>query len=201
VNLIVGQNNVGKTTALEALWLYANGARSDAIYRLLVSRDELVADEDVDSRENEVDIASLFHGRVLAPYQDVSISLGEAMPPFAKVKIWFSLVERVLSSEPATATYHEVGADKARAAEGDVFPAIVISNGEQRNLVIRRGLTWAAALRRTRGMSADAGTPFIHATGADHHTVLRWWDSVALQEADPFMGLHRSNAAGDKGRP
>jgi hypothetical protein len=184
VNLVVGQNNVGKTTLLEALWLYANGGRSDAIYKLLVSREELFGDDDVDSREIEVDLASLFHGRVLTVDQDVTISLGEAIAPFHKVQIGFALVEQILSSEPAPVAYQEIDVGKARSAEGEVFQAIVISAGHQRSLIVRRGRTWARALRRLRTVSADTGVPFIHAIGADEDTVMRWWDSVALQEAE-----------------
>lgn len=184
VNLVVGRNNSGKTTFLEALWLHANGGRSDAIYRLLASREELVGDDGVDSRDVEVDVASLFHGRVLAPEQDVTISLGEASAPFKKVTIGVSLVERMLSSEPAPPKYREIPLDKARTADGDVYPAIVISAGQQRTLIVRREGTWSRALRRLRGVTGDPGTPFIHASGSDEETVLRWWDSVALHEAE-----------------
>lgn len=40
VNLIVGKNNVGKSSLLEALWLYANHGSPDVIWKILESRDE-----------------------------------------------------------------------------------------------------------------------------------------------------------------
>ena len=43
VNLIVGKNNVGKTSLLEALWIYAEGGSRLTLRRLILSRDE--ADE------------------------------------------------------------------------------------------------------------------------------------------------------------
>jgi len=40
VNLIVGRNNVGKTSLLEAVWLYASGGAPSAIWDILEVRDE-----------------------------------------------------------------------------------------------------------------------------------------------------------------
>ncbi|ABX06308.1 ATP-binding protein [Herpetosiphon sp.] len=40
VNLIVGKNNIGKTSLLEAIWLYANRGSSVTIYDILKDRDE-----------------------------------------------------------------------------------------------------------------------------------------------------------------
>ncbi len=40
VNLIVGKNNVGKTSLLETLWLYANEGDPTTIWRILETRDE-----------------------------------------------------------------------------------------------------------------------------------------------------------------
>ena len=41
VNLIVGENNVGKTALLEALWIYARRGKIDTLLNLLFSRDEI----------------------------------------------------------------------------------------------------------------------------------------------------------------
>ena len=40
VNLFVGKNNVGKTSLLEALWVYANQGSPLVLWSLLESRDE-----------------------------------------------------------------------------------------------------------------------------------------------------------------
>lgn len=184
VNLLVGQNNSGKTTFLEALSLFAHDARPDAIYKLLAGREELVGGENGDSRDVEVDIASLFHGRVYAPEQDVAISLGEAHAPRHKVTIKASIVQRILSSGPAPAMFQEITPDDARAADVEVYPAIAVEAGSQRSLVVRDRGTWSRALRRPRGIVSDLDAPLIHAVASDEEAVLRWWDSVALQAAE-----------------
>jgi AAA15 family ATPase/GTPase len=55
VNLIVGKNNVGKTSLLEALWIYAEGGSRLALRRLLLSRDEADETDLNDSSESRVE--------------------------------------------------------------------------------------------------------------------------------------------------
>lgn len=45
VNLIVGKNNVGKTSVLEALWIYAEQGEPAFLHRLLTQRDEVATDQ------------------------------------------------------------------------------------------------------------------------------------------------------------
>src|SRR5215813_3674686 len=40
VNLVVGKNNVGKSSLLEALWLYANQGHPVVVWKILEARDE-----------------------------------------------------------------------------------------------------------------------------------------------------------------
>ncbi len=50
VNLITGKNNVGKSSLLEALWLYARGGTAEVIRDLLIYRDEVPTQEQFSSR-------------------------------------------------------------------------------------------------------------------------------------------------------
>jgi len=40
VNLVVGKNNVGKSSLLEAIWLYANHGHPAIVWKILETRDE-----------------------------------------------------------------------------------------------------------------------------------------------------------------
>src|SRR2546421_5881225 len=65
VNLIVGKNNVGKTTLLEALRLYAHRASARVLEELLSSRDEVRRDTVQRLRREEpasLAYEHLFHG-------------------------------------------------------------------------------------------------------------------------------------------
>src|SRR5437764_1333548 len=66
VNLIVGKNNVGKTTLLEALRLYARPGTLEDLLGVLTSRDELQWTKPEDWNRAQVypfPVDRLFHGR------------------------------------------------------------------------------------------------------------------------------------------
>ena len=78
VNLIVGKNNVGKSSILEALRLYANPSPR-TLLDLISTRDEF--DQPRSQRPNGrrsslVPIGALFHGRVAIPDRTPPISIG-----------------------------------------------------------------------------------------------------------------------------
>ncbi|RYD60538.1 MAG: ATP-binding protein [Verrucomicrobiaceae bacterium] len=61
VNLIVGKNNVGKTTVLEALKVYANGAAAPwEVRRLLERRQELLRGTARDKTQSSIDIERIY---------------------------------------------------------------------------------------------------------------------------------------------
>ncbi len=79
VNLIVGKNNVGKTSVLDALHLYANPGSPRVLLDLVSSRDEF--DQPHASRSNghrptPVPVAAVFHSREAIPDQTPAISIG-----------------------------------------------------------------------------------------------------------------------------
>lgn len=65
VNLLVGKNNTGKTSVLEAVYLWANYGRFDKIYEILEARDGLfeAGSEDQNLRSKAL-LASLFTNRI-----------------------------------------------------------------------------------------------------------------------------------------
>ncbi len=188
VNLIVGKNNVGKTTLLEALWLYAGGCRPESIRELLIGRQEILPDRDPDTRDLEIELGSLFRGRLMGPNSDREISLGPSATSDETFKIRLTSVERVESPEssaPATTyIYEEISQGGARKIEGELFPALTITRGDNRQIIVRRNGSWSRALRRNRVSRSDIGPPFLRAGGVDDDVVGRWWDAVALLESE-----------------
>lgn len=73
VNLIVGANNCGKTSALEAINLLTSRGRTDSLWSVLSPRGEQVLIENQRSRNVELDIRHLFHGHELEPSSSFSI--------------------------------------------------------------------------------------------------------------------------------
>lgn len=81
INLIVGKNNVGKSSLLEALALYASQGSPQAILELLISRNEIQEDTRKLPEEEEIDamlaIRHLFHGRPNIGSSVRAIQIGE----------------------------------------------------------------------------------------------------------------------------
>ncbi|MFO1367489.1 MAG: AAA family ATPase [Marinagarivorans sp.] len=61
VNLIVGQNNVGKSSFLEALEIYANNGTLDSFYKIAKRRNELVVDIKSPEQRERVDLRNFFY--------------------------------------------------------------------------------------------------------------------------------------------
>ncbi|REJ87178.1 MAG: ATP-binding protein [Planctomycetota bacterium] len=184
VNLIVGKNSVGKTTLLEALWLYASQMRPEAIHDVLVAREELLTEQDPESREVEVDIPALFFGRRFGPEYNNDIVLGPATDSHEQMGLRMTWVERTLSSEPAPPTYVEYTEEDFEIADGEVFPALKTMQGDSEQFFVKRYDSWFRTLRRTRGRSVESSPPFLRAGSVDSEMIGRWWDAVSLTESE-----------------
>src|ERR1700730_9586283 len=65
VNLLVGQNNSGKTSVLEALYLLASQGDPVSLWRVLWRRSERLPDRPNRNQQPELDICHLFTGHDL----------------------------------------------------------------------------------------------------------------------------------------
>lgn len=97
VNLIVGKNNVGKSSLLEALMVYAHQGSPQNIWQLLESRDEIQRYSSLEPEreiEEALAIKHLFHGRSDIGQQDSTILIGELDSPESQLSIaagWYRL--------------------------------------------------------------------------------------------------------------
>ena len=83
VNLIVGKNNSGKSTVLEALRLYADNAQPALLEAIAAEHDEKVRAGDVDlgSIDQVLPFQDFFTGRVFPSNDGVPISIGSLTLP------------------------------------------------------------------------------------------------------------------------
>lgn len=79
INLFLGKNNVGKSTLLEALWLYANLGSPEVIRAILDGRDE--PGEVRHGNTAEPTVWSLFYGHPLLERISSSIQIGRIGAP------------------------------------------------------------------------------------------------------------------------
>jgi len=93
----------------------------------------------------------------------------------------------MLSSEPAPPHYQEISANDVASAEGDIYPALVITVGDSRHVMARISGSWAHEMGRLSRVNPTVTTPFIRATGVDDEVAGRWWDVAALSDAEEHV--------------
>ena len=82
VNLIVGKNNLGKSTVLEALRIYAGNAQRELLEQIAADHDEtyrLRENEQIES-DMQFPFEDLFTGRKFPQDETLAISIGEIAP-------------------------------------------------------------------------------------------------------------------------
>ncbi len=89
INLLVGKNNSGKSSVLEALYLLASGGSPRALSRILRGRGELTeADSQDDERpDRELDISHLFFGHRLDPKYSVTVEAKDNFSSTSALKL------------------------------------------------------------------------------------------------------------------
>jgi hypothetical protein len=92
VNLLVGKNNTGKTSILEAVYLLAAQGEPNALWRILARRGEQIPSDPTVTRSQqpELDIRHLFHGHDLLVDSCASITTTNQSPARA---LSFTVVE------------------------------------------------------------------------------------------------------------
>ncbi len=73
VNLLVGENNSGKTSILEAIQLLCSRTNLEPLSEMMIHRGEYFC-EDNDRRRRELNICHLFYGHTIEPNTKLSIS-------------------------------------------------------------------------------------------------------------------------------
>jgi predicted ATPase len=164
VNLITGRNGVGKTNLLEALAVWARGARPDDLANLLEARDE-----DEHRGDGEGLIRALFHdGR-----HDAPIHLGpvDGTDPL-RLSFGFQIRRRVPETDDVVVTV----ADEPDPVEDSRAALVIDSPRGQRS--VRAS---AEALRSWGGRKWPERMPswFVFASGLDRAEIDVLWRGVA----------------------
>lgn len=193
VNLFVGKNNIGKSSLLEALWLYAQKALPTVILDLLETRDEYSdrrLRRESNSREIIGSLKSLFYGRpdfsgplppiTIGPIgeQETTLSIGIEWQERDEAKDQLPLLEELNRNEQ--------------------IPYLVLKQGyrtfQSYNLIglFDREYVRATRFRQTRLNKQSIPSYFINTNGLNNDEVARLWDGIALTdlEEDVLSALH-----------
>ena len=189
VNLILGKNNVGKSTLLEALWLFANIGSPEVIQAILEGRDE--PGEVRQGTTVEPTAWSLFHGHPPLEQISSSIQIGRIGAPDSALSLsitWLRRTSEVDANGGITAgqEFVEVGAPSAVDGDGPL-PALVVKYGSIRRVlqlddayedICRR---WNLQIRSNRSLSIPC--VLVSHVGLDEVNLKSLWEKVVLSDA------------------
>lgn len=200
VNLILGKNNVGKSTLLEALWLFANIGSPEVIQAILEGRDE--PGELRHGTSAEPTAWSLFHGHPPLEWISSSIQIGRIGAPDSTLSLSITWLRRTSEMDASGVFYEAAGYDggiisasqefvevgPSSTIDGDgPLPAMVVKYGSIRRVlqlddayedVCRR---WNLQMRSNRGLSTPC--VLVSHVGLDEVYLQSLWEKVVLSDA------------------
>jgi hypothetical protein len=190
VNLVVGKNNVGKTSLLEALWLYSNNGSPSVIQQILRRRDELFRRTGyrtgtyvLRDQEDVSVIASalkhLFFGHPNINGKSPLIQISDALGKSDKLVITLRWYASPLDADKGQRNLPLF--DEISTPAEDPILCLVIING-QAEIVI----PLSRFLSRSSEMIEPAQTPcvFIPANGLSTSLLGQFWDSIVLSDSE-----------------
>lgn len=211
INLLVGKNNSGKTSVLEALYFLSSGGDPYAIWQLCARRGERIV---VDSRDlryagaDEIDVSHLFRGHDLAIGQTFSVAAKNQQP---KTSIIVSVGELSEREADSPTLFDDSSIPRPRLA----LHLTTVPPLQVRLLPLSRrgGLARDAVdfpRRRPAGHAAERDTRTSHYVSTDSlgaEDLVALWDKVqltpkealilrALRHVDPKIEQVRSTGLG-----
>lgn len=207
VNLIVGKNNVGKTTILEALRVYSRPGSMIELLDLLASKDEIRNSVPEALRRRltfPVPVDGLFYGRRPGAGEEGTILIGEPEPPGHLLKISVTIIKFIVKAANADSVVLDDNMNVVgKISYTDFYVQqkfLSISfDGETRyfavdNRILHRMIPDGAAGGSSPDHFAIDSPPmrslpflFIEPSGLDLKTIGRLWDEVSLTSYEQIV--------------
>lgn len=186
INLLVGKNNVGKTTVLEALDIFASGLDAPQhIRKLLQNRNEYL--RQAIQEGVSWDMTRIFNDRAVANEVRQEFEIGEVV---GDNKLTFKsgwIIDTALDEQSRRRSFSEVAPiDSSEANSTEVRPGFFIGvRGETRLIPI----DWIDRSRIYPPMTSRANVPscFVPIGGISDGEVAKLWDSVVLTEFEDLV--------------
>jgi hypothetical protein len=204
VNLITGKNNVGKSSLLEAIWLYANRGFPFYIWELLSMRNESVRAKHVRGRLGSIEeeqispIKFLFYGRKDVREHLSTIQIGSAKSSNNNLSIsvkWYVSEE----NEDGEDVLKSIKLSDISAAENPV-PRIVVKFGEESTYRYTFGSTSSGSLLMGKQHNRKIHCVFVRTNGLTSQEISEFWDNITLtdlqQDVVNAMQILSSDAVG-----
>jgi hypothetical protein len=207
VNLIVGKNNVGKTTLLEAIRFYSTGGAPWIVWDILSARDELLDTAETSEAPDPAasPFLALFPGRQELADIDSVIRIDSDKGPMEAMISWFS--EDPEAESPVARLRPTPRPESGQLKS--LIPALVVS-GRSRQF-IRLDTEPRRTISRFRESLPDAveSCAYVGSNGVPPSALPFLWDKIVLTEAEPELiqslqflmpGLERLSFVGSERR-
>jgi predicted ATPase len=192
-NLITGRNNVGKTSVLEALRLYAEPGDSEVLLELLEARDELKANtarKTRDRRPVPIPVESLFFRRqmTLGGADIDQIHIGPLSAPSRVLTIGIELSSKKTRSSESEHSLEP--AEEYRLSKMQNWLRIAFRmGGHSVFLPFLKGVTDLSRFMRPSGLRAETAMPtipisFVSSNGLNAFQIGSLWDGIALTDLE-----------------
>jgi len=180
VNLVVGKNNVGKSSFLEALWLYALQGAPSVIWQILESRDEGRTPRLGRPRDNQTVasvVQTLFYGRQEIDRHLGSIQIGplDSAEKLISISVGWYLVQ---TDEEGGRQLKLFQADDENGEDHPVL-AVAIRCGSQQEIVRRMDRRPYASQE-----TESERCVFVGANGLTAVEIGQLWDSIVLTDLE-----------------
>ena len=180
INLIVGKNNSGKSTVLDALKTYASFADENVLFDILNSHDEyFILDE---NDQNLSPFSNLFFGRKFC--NDLKIEIAESKDRDA-LTIESAFVEEVRIEESESLfrlAYNDIKTEEEFNDAQDVLRALKIKQGSKEKTIVL-DIDRLRRRRNRRGTSSSKfNFKFITTSFIANEELADAWDKVALRD-------------------
>lgn len=188
VNLIVGRNNVGKTSVLEALRLYATPGSPSVLLDLIAARDEFdrpLGPRSNDRRPTPVPIGGLFYGRVAILDQTPWLSIGsiDDRSRTLQIKLTIRRLRRVRERVPS------VEVEEISGGFLDGTPSLSYQVGTQPAVLLSIEDSWrfqryehVISSSTESLIAATINSFYVSSSGLSPRSTARAWQNVNLTD-------------------
>ncbi|AFE07318.1 hypothetical protein COCOR_07081 [Corallococcus coralloides DSM 2259] len=180
VSLLVGANNTGKTSILEAAELVLAGGGPSVLARSPIRREETEVRDEIVDLNDRVTVSHLFFGHTLA--HDAHFQINAAVP---EARYFRGRIETLITNDPAIAAADVIDLQPPPSPEGPL--SLVLESDQFEPTAFRlmeQGVKWGGlagrAIRGKKDRPETKPVSFIETTAPGIPQLSNLWDGVVL---------------------
>lgn len=187
INLIVGENNVGKTTLLEALHLYASRGEPTVALNLLAERDEVDGYLPLEASQNgrgenrllNPAIKQLYYGRRPSLWPRTAMQIGSLHDKSNTLTMFLGLSQKYIDDKRILRL--KLVEEEDNEIDLAASPAFAVQIGNNPNMLI---FPFESPLRDHVAIKEPIKHVFIPSKGLSNRQLEKLWDKITLTDLE-----------------